>query len=494
MAKSPADKSLYDILYDYQTRLQGVSNDLALKLSAVLMNSDAKVLALLREELPNYKRSSASESARIEKLLSKVEVLRSDSYSAAEELIFKTSQQITQSATTQTAKEFNKAIAAAQKKASAQIKELTKQQQETVIEGRGIDGASIGDWFKKWKRDDLERFASLAKRASVEQMSVADITKAVKGTVENKYADGILTQTKSSAAKIARTIVNGVSNNARLETIAENSESISGVKFIGTLDGKTCPYCASYDGYIWRGEEIIEARRPPIHPNCRCCLVPYVEKDEEGTSVDDGERSAAEADFDQLAKDAYNQQAQEKGWNRRWDDLSPSTRLKYFYKAQKDYEEQTGRPAFRKVSGATTFQEYFQRQPDSFKRAWLGEKRYELYKSGKLTEKSIFKPDLTYQVSGESFRSDTLKPEQQEKETKPEKEQPPKDEKQKKETKTWNYEKIQPQFRASQKSWEEELKEIKRSDVFAQKIKELEEAAKKDLNLLLEKEPKNDEV
>ena len=111
-----------------------------------------------------------------------------------------------------------------------------------------------------------------------------------------------------------------------------------------------------------------------------------------------------------------------------------------------------------------------------------------------MTEKSIFKPDLTYQVSGESFRSDTLKPEQQEKETKPEKEQPPKDEKQKKETKTWNYEKIQPQFRASQKSWEEELKEIKRSDVFAQKIKELEEAAKKDLNLLLEKEPKNDEV
>ncbi len=180
------------------------------------------------------------------------------------------------------------------------------------------------------------------------------------------------------------------------------------MKFVGTLDGKTCPYCASYDGYIWRGEEIAEARRPPIHPNCRCCLIPYVElKDEEGNVVDvDGERPAANADFDKLAQDAYNERAREKGWKRRWDDLSPSTRLKYYYQAQKDFEAETGKPAYRQVSGATTFQEFFHRQPDSFKRAWLGAKRYELYKDGKLKEKNIFKPDLTYQVSVESLVRD----------------------------------------------------------------------------------------
>ena len=207
---------------------------------------------------------------------------------------------------------------------------------------------------------------------------------------------------------MARTIVNGVSNNARVETIVQNSDAIDGVKFVGTLDGKTCPYCAFYDGYIWRGEEIAEARRPPIHPNCRCCLIPYIElKDDEGNVVDvDGERPAANADFDKLAQDAYNERAREKGWKRRWDDLSPSTRLKYYYQAQKDFEAETGKPAYRQVSGATTFQEYFHRQPDSFKRAWLGAKRYELYKAGKLKEKNIFKPDLTYQVSAESLVRD----------------------------------------------------------------------------------------
>ena len=210
---------------------------------------------------------------------------------------------------------------------------------------------------------------------------------------------------------MARTIVNGVSNNARVETIVQNSDAIDGVKFVGTLDGKTCPYCASYDGYIWRGEEIAEARRPPIHPNCRCCLIPYVElKDEEGNVIDvDGERPAANADFDKLAQDAYNERAREKGWKRRWYDLSPSTRLKYYYQAQKDFEAETGKPAYRQVSGSTTFQEYFHRQPDSFKRAWLGAKRYELYKSGKLKEKNIFKPDLTYQVSVESLVRDGVR-------------------------------------------------------------------------------------
>ena len=241
-------------------------------------------------------------------------------------------------------------------------------------------------------------------------MSLAEITRAAKGSIENNYSDGVFTESKVSAARMARTIVNGVSNNARVETIVQNSDAIDGVKFVGTLDGKTCPYCASYDGYIWRGEEIAEARRPPIHPNCRCCLIPYVElKDEEGNVVDvDGERPAANADFDKLAQDAYNERAREKGWKRRWDDLSPSTRLKYYYQAQKDFEAETGKPAYRQVSGATTFQEYFHRQPDSFKRAWLGAKRYELYKAGKLKEKNIFKPDLTYQVSVEDLRLDGM--------------------------------------------------------------------------------------
>ena len=496
MAKKQAKKTVSDYLYDYQTRLQGVANDLGVRLSALLFTTDAKVLSLLRKELPKYKRGALAEMKRLEKIISKIEAVRDPSYSAAKDLILETSADIVQAATTETAKEFNRALAEQRQKIREKrfCKELTKKQQEAIIDGQGIDGATISDWFWKWKRDDLERLASLTKRASVERMSLAEITRAAKGSIENNYSDGVFTESKVSAARMARTIVNGVSNNARVETIVQNSDAIDGVKFVGTLDGKTCPYCASYDGYIWRGEEIAEARRPPIHPNCRCCLIPYVElKDEEGNVVDvDGERPAANADFDKLAQDAYNERAREKGWKRRWDDLSPSTRLKYYYQAQKDYEAETGKPAYRQVSGATTFQEYFHRQPDSFKRAWLGAKRYELYKSGKLKEKNIFKPDLTYQVSADSLVRDGVRSIAQESVEKLT------DRKYGiRISREWIYETIKPSFRDGKidpASWRKELEKTRDITDVRRKIEELNAAEQNDLRILNEAEPKNDEV
>ena len=282
---------------------------------------------------------------------------------------------------------------------------MNEDQLKAIIDGQGIDGATIGEWFSGWQRDDLERISRAVQKATVEQLTVSDIAKQIRGTKENDYNDGILATTRVGAVRLARTVINGVCNNARVETIKANSDVIDGIKFVGTLDGKTCPHCASYDGHIWRGEDMASARRPPIHPNCRCTLVPYVElKDEEGNVVDiDAERPAANADFDQLAKDAYNQKAKEKGWKRRFEDLSPSTRLKYYYQAQKDYEKETGKPAYRQVDSNLSFPEYFKQQPDSFKRDWLGAKRYEAYKDGKLTEKAIFAPDLSYTISPSSL-------------------------------------------------------------------------------------------
>ena len=292
---------------------------------------------------------------------------------------------------------------------------MTQEQQKAILDGQGIDGATIAEWFQRWQRGDLERIASAVQKASVEQLTIAEISRLIRGTKEKNYSDGILAATQVSAVRLARTIVNGVSNNARMETIKENSDVIDGVEFVGTLDGKTCQYCAAYDGHIWRGEDAGKARRPPLHPNCRCTIIPYVElKDENGNVVEfEADRPAANADFDKLAKDSYNQQAREKGWSRRWEDLSASTRLKYFYKAQKNFEKETGKKAFEQVSGKTTFEEYFKAQPESFKSSWLGAKRYELYKQGKLKDEQIFSPNLDYMETVSSLFAITKEEEEE---------------------------------------------------------------------------------
>ena len=301
-------KTILEQVYDYQTRLQGVANDLAVKLAAVALKTNDDVAKFIANNLPWRKRAIKAELDRMNKLIAKVEEIRKPTYAAAKDLILSTSADVLQSGTDETAKEFNMALGDAARKEREKrfCKTLTPQQQKAILDGQSISGATIADWFKNWQRKDLETISSACQRASVEELTVRDIYRLIRGTKENNYSDGVLATTQAGAVTLARTIINGVSNNARVEWIKENSDVIDGIKFLGTLDGKTCPYCASLDGYIWRGEDMGQARRPPIHPNCRCTLIPYVElKDDEGNVVDvDTERPAANADFDQLAKEA----------------------------------------------------------------------------------------------------------------------------------------------------------------------------------------------
>ena len=315
------EETLYDVLYDYQTRLQGVSNDLGVKLAAIMYATEGKVLSVLKKDAPKSARGLKSEIDRVNKLVKKLEETRAPSYDAAKDLIFSTCGTVVENATKQTAVEA--LISASRRKEEIEqalnlegdrrklreerfVKTLTPTQQKAIIEGQGIDGATIGEWFQRWRRQGLEELTALVRRASVESLTVAEIAKAARGTAANGFADGVFANIRMSAMRLARTLVNGVSNNARVETICENSDVIDGVKFVGTLDGKTCPHCAAYDGQIWRGDSMESARSPPLHPNCRCTLVPWVElKDADGNPIEvDAERPAANADFDKLAEDA----------------------------------------------------------------------------------------------------------------------------------------------------------------------------------------------
>ena len=50
-----------------------------------------------------------------------------------------------------------------------------------------------------------------------------------------------------------------------------------------------------------------------------------------------------------------------------------------------EYRNKTGKVPYRQVKGNTTFTDYLKGQSESFQQEWLGKRRYELYKSGKLS-------------------------------------------------------------------------------------------------------------
>lgn len=408
-------KALLQQTYDYQTRLQGVANDLAVKLAQIVSEADKEIAKKAVEETLKLqatakKASKAADVKEVKKLLAQlkkavgnIEKIYAPKFSHAKDITVSTAMDVFNSATKETAKEIELAFEEQRLKTRKAVFSdwIQKGSVKAIIEGQSIQGQTIQDWFSSWGTASLERIARVCQQAMVEEMSVEQITLAIRGTKEKNYTDGILGKNAARAAMIARTLINGTANNARIETIKANLDAIDGVKFIGTLDGKMCPHCAPLDGQIWYGEAISQVRRPPLHPNCRCTVVPYIQlRDKDGNPVDvEGTRPAANADFDKLAQENYAEKAKDKGWTRTWEELPNETKLQFFYGAQRKFEKETGQPAFSPVDSSLTFADYFKSQPDSFKRDWLGAGRYRRYKNGSLTDDNLFKPELSYMSS-----------------------------------------------------------------------------------------------
>ncbi|MBQ9128685.1 MAG: minor capsid protein [Thermoguttaceae bacterium] len=188
--------------------------------------------------------------------------------------------------------------------------------------------------------------AQAVQRGAVEELSVDEVAANVWNACN---------VSRNSARTVARTIINGVSNAARAETLFANDDVIDGIEFLATLDARTSHICGALDGTVWRGDEMKRARRPPLHPNCRSTLIPVV------------------------------------------DLIDPETGEKSEETAERPAQNADG--SYSQVAAKTTFKDYFELQPETFQREWLGEKRFELWKSGKLKFEDLAKPATTYRAT-----------------------------------------------------------------------------------------------
>ncbi|MDO5554764.1 MAG: minor capsid protein [Planctomycetia bacterium] len=413
MAKQP-DKSgnNNESLMKFMTQVEGVANQLAKDIQETLSASDQKLIKAVMTGMLEIKEKYGTDIAkavkRFNQLYKELETLRKEAMTKAQEQAKETAQKTAEWAGYKMAKELAESAKAKKKN----VKPLTAKQLKTILDYQPFAGQSISQWFDQYKFNDIRRITNAITQAYSEKLTVADIIKRIRGTKANNYTDGILQTSRTSATMLARTMINGVANEARLETMMANSDVIDGLQFLATLDGRTSFVCASLDGKIWKGEEMKNAKRPPLHPNCRSTLIPYIEiRDENGKLLEEqATRPAAARDFEEDAKKAYNQAAREKGQSKRWEDLSAATRKRYYYQAIKDYESETGKPAYTQAKGSTTFKDYFEKQPEAFKRSWLGPKRYEFYKADKLPFESLVKSDTGYTVPVNELSKESLQP------------------------------------------------------------------------------------
>lgn len=74
---------------------------------------------------------------------------------------------------------------------------------------------------------------------------------------------------------LTRTLINRISNAGAIDAYRANSDLLSGYEWLTAHDERTCPDCAAMDGKVF---SFRSRRQPPLHPNCRCTVIPVLKE------------------------------------------------------------------------------------------------------------------------------------------------------------------------------------------------------------------------
>ena len=164
----------------------------------------------------------------------------------------------------------------------------------TPLSVRGADGGKLlTPFLKDWTAVERKRLTGAIRQGFFEGQTTNEILRAVRGTRENGFRDGLLNVTNRNAEAVVRTAVQHVASVARMETWAANSDILNGYQWLSTLDGRTSQQCRSLDGMVFK---LGEGPRPPIHIRCRSTTVADIDP-EYGQSVR-GQRASMDGPVD----------------------------------------------------------------------------------------------------------------------------------------------------------------------------------------------------
>lgn len=245
-------------------------------------------------------------------------------------------------------------------------------QLKAIIKDKPFEGHLLKAWFKGLQQADADRLVRAVQLGMTNGETIDQLVRRVVGTRAAKYADGILATTRRNAQAIVRTAVNHVSNTAREYVWDANSDIITCLVVVATLDGRTTAVCRARDGHgtpigandLPPGMQplIPPGVRPPFHMGCRTCMVAYLSGvgllGNRPTVSDTRTRREREIDFRKMARES-GKPIQEV--RKDWADANVGT-----------------------TPSKTTYQEFMARQTNAFQEEVLGKTKAKLFRDGGL--------------------------------------------------------------------------------------------------------------
>lgn len=142
-----------------------------------------------------------------------------------------------------------------------------------AVESEPLQGRLLAEWMAALSDSKYARIRDTIRTGIVEGRTTDQMVRDIVGTAALNYQDGVIEVDRRGAQAVVRTATNAVANEARDAVFEENKDIIDRVRFVATLDDRTCEECAPLDGEEYA---LGEGPRPPLHINCRCTTIPVM--------------------------------------------------------------------------------------------------------------------------------------------------------------------------------------------------------------------------
>ena len=139
-----------------------------------------------------------------------------------------------------------------------------------VVFEKPFNGQIMSQWFGQLEKGAQDNMYEAFRIGMIEGKSIPQMTKDLLVRSYDSFSGGSVNKVFANAEATARTAANIASTNTRIVFAEENSDVISGVEYIATLDDRTSMICMSLHGTVYPVDDIGPV--PPQHYNCRSTL------------------------------------------------------------------------------------------------------------------------------------------------------------------------------------------------------------------------------
>lgn len=250
-------------------------------------------------------------------------------------------------------------------------------------------GATAEGWFRNWREKDLRRVTSTIVDGFAQNQTQGQIERTLFGTKKQKYRDGVVNGTRIDAERLSRTIVNGITNDAKMEYYARNADILKGLMYDAIFDGRTTPYCIDRGGKVYPMDKLEPIN---VHYMCRSQYVPVVD----GVGVLGSKPTVGGVNFRQSAKESYIARQRKRGLSskkaaKKWSNLSSGYKEQLALEKRRAY----GKKVVGSVPAKTTGEAWFRKQSAKFQDQILGKDVGKLYRKKRLSMSDVLRENST---------------------------------------------------------------------------------------------------